>query len=112
MKRQIDPERKPDGKPSRRGLDRFRHDVKHKILRRLRSQAEGDKSLWFGLGMSGLVGWSVALPTLVGTAIGIWIDTRWPSQYSWTLMLMLLGLIIGCLNAWFWIQKESQDEED
>jgi ATP synthase protein I len=108
MKRQIDPERKH----RKDSTGHFQNTVRDKILRRLRSQAEGDRSIWFGLGMSGLVGWSVALPTLIGTAIGIWIDTRWPSQYSWTLMLMILGLILGCLNAWFWIERESKDEGD
>ena len=71
------------------------------------AQAEGaaraPKSVWFGLGMSGLIGWSVTIPTLIGAALGIWVDKHYPSTYSWTLMLLLMGLIIGCLNAWHWV---------
>ena len=65
--------------------------------------------------MSGLVGWSVTIPTLIGAALGIWVDKQYTSRYSWTLMLLLMGLIIGCLNAWLWVQseyKEMQEDPD
>lgn len=58
--------------------------------------------------MFGLVGWSVAIPTLVGVAIGLWIDKTWPSRYSWTLMLLVPGLALGCFNAWYWITRERR----
>lgn len=63
--------------------------------------------VWFGLGMFGLVGWSVALPALLGVAVGNWLDRRWPSRFSWTLMLLVAGVALGCLNAWRWIARES-----
>lgn len=88
----------------------FHRLIKSKSERKLKARKEGDRSLWFGLGFAGLVGWSVAVPTLLGMAIGIWIDARWESQYSWTLMLMLLGVLIGCLNAWYWVQQESHHD--
>ncbi len=79
--------------------------------RKLRSRRQRDRNVWFGLGMFGLVGWSVAIPTVIGVAVGIWIDETWPSRYSWTLMMLLVGLILGCLNAWFWVKRESVGEE-
>jgi len=63
--------------------------------------------------MFGVVGWTVAITTIIGVALGIWIDRNWPSSYSWTLTLLFIGLIVGCLNAWYWIKKESgPDDED
>ena len=65
--------------------------------------------------MSGLVGWSVTIPTLIGAALGMWVDKHYPSPYSWTLMLLFMGLIIGCLNAWKWVAseyKEMQEDSD
>jgi ATP synthase protein I len=56
--------------------------------------------------MFGLVGWSVAVPTLAGIFIGLWIDVKRPGHYSWTLMLMMIGLVLGCVNAWLWISRE------
>lgn len=84
-------------------------EVQMRTERKLRARRENDRSVWFGLGMFGLIGWSVAVPSLIGIAIGIWIDRRWPGEYSWTLMLMVLGVAVGCLNAWHWIQRESRD---
>lgn len=55
----------------------------------------------------GVIGWSVVLPTLVGVTAGSWIDHRYPSRVSWTLILMTSGLLLGCANAWLRIGKES-----
>ncbi len=67
-----------------------------------------DRGIWFGLGMFGLVGWSIAMPTVIGAAIGLWIDSTWPSRYSWTLMLLFAGVVLGCLNAWHWVKREGR----
>jgi hypothetical protein len=29
---------------------------------------------------------------------------------SWTLTLLLLGIVLGGVNAWRWVQGQSQDE--
>jgi ATP synthase protein I len=85
--------------------------VAAKQQRKMRARREGDRSVWFGLGMFGLVGWSVAVPTLIGVAVGLWIDSRWPSRFSWTLMLLVLGVAVGCLNAWWWVQRERRESD-
>jgi ATP synthase protein I len=92
---------------ARRDLER---EVAAKQERKAQARQEGERSAWFGLGMFGLVGWSVAVPALIGVAIGLWIDERWPSRFSWTLMLLVLGVAMGCLNAWWWVQRESREE--
>jgi hypothetical protein len=58
--------------------------------------------------MFGLVGWSVAIPTVAGALFGVWLDHLWPSRISWTLTCLFVGLLWGCRQAWFWIEKESQ----
>ena len=85
-------------------------NVDVKQSRKLNARQQGERSAWFGLGMFGLVGWSIAIPTLLGIAVGIWIDERWPSQFSWTLMLLIGGVGTGCLNAWWWVNRENEDE--
>jgi ATP synthase protein I len=82
--------------------------VKAKEARKIKARREKHRGVWFGLGMFGLVGWSVAVPTLTGIALGVWIDLKWPSRYSWTLMLLIIGIILGCLNAWFWVTRERK----
>ena len=83
----------------------FGRQVKEKEMRKLKALQEKKGSPWLGLGMFGMVGWSVAVPTLLGTALGIWLDKSYPNTFSWTLSCLILGLIIGCLIAWNWVSK-------
>lgn len=86
----------------------FSREIGTKAARKLKAQRNATPGVWFGLGMMGLVGWSVAVPTLLGAVLGLWLDNRHPGQYSWTLVLLMAGLVIGCFNAWIWIAKEDQ----
>ncbi len=83
-----------------------------KVSRKLKARRGGTPGVWFGLGMMGLIGWSVALPTLLGAALGLWLDHRDPGGRSWTLALLVGGLAIGCLNAWHWASREDQAMRD
>ncbi len=89
--------------------ERFEDEIERQVERRARAERERDRSVWFGLGMFGLVGWAVALPTVVGIALGVYIDSHYPSRFSWVLMLLFAGVLIGCLNAWYWVQEERHD---
>lgn len=88
----------------------FEQSVGRKAERKLRAREEKERPVWFGLGMFGLVGWAVAIPTLLGIALGLWIDERWPGTISWTLNLLIIGALIGCLNAWYWVSRESRHD--
>lgn len=86
--------------------ERMIRQVESRQASALRAQSEkGD--VWRSLAILGLVGWSVAVPTLVGAALGAWIDHRWPSRFSWTLMLLISGLVLGCTNAWLRIKRDQ-----
>jgi ATP synthase protein I len=82
--------------------------VRTQSARKLRAQRTATQGIWFGLGMSGLIGWSVAAPTLLGAMAGIWLDRRHPGVHSWTLTLLVAGLVIGCVNAWHWVAQEEK----
>lgn len=79
---------------------------------RMKAGSQKRQTLWFGLGMFGLIGWSVAIPTLIATAFGLWVDSNYPSRFSWTLMMLIIGVAIGCLNAWYWVRKTGIRELD
>jgi len=40
-----------------------------KAARKLKAQRKSRSGVWFGLGMMGLIGWSVVVPTLLGAAL-------------------------------------------
>jgi ATP synthase protein I len=79
-----------------------------KAARKLDAQRHPARSVWSGLGMTGLIGWSVIVPTLLGTALGHWLDVRHPGRHAWTLALLVVGLALGCLNAWRWVAAEDR----
>lgn len=91
-------------------------EVQARETRKIRARNKTGGGVWFGLGMFGLIGWSVAVPVLVGVALGVWIDRTWPSRFSWTLMLLILGVLLGSWNAWYWVSQErkkiEEDRED
>ncbi len=90
----------------------FAGQVGAKATRKLKARRNSTHGVWFGLGMMGLIGWSVVIPTLLGAALGIWLDKNDPGGRSWTLALLVAGLTIGCLNAWFWVSKEDKAMRD
>ena len=92
----------------RERTDRFGQHVGVKADRKERARSGADESIWSWFGMMGLVGWSVAVPTVAGVALGRWIDTRWPSDISWTLTLLVLGVALGCYAAWHWVMREGR----
>ena len=83
-----------------------------KAARKLKARRRGPPGVWFGLGMMGLIGWSVAVPTLLGAALGLWLDQRYPGGRTWMLALLMAGLTLGCLNAWHWVSQEDQAMRD
>jgi ATP synthase protein I len=94
----------------------FAAQVSAKAARKLKARRGDAQDVWFGLGMMGLVGWSVVVPTLLGVAFGLWLDKHYPDGHSWTLALLVAGLAIGCANAWHWVAKEEkairEEQED
>jgi ATP synthase protein I len=85
-------------------------------VRKLKAKRRGVQGIWFGLGMFGLIGWAVTIPTLLGVLLGVFVDKHYPGAHSWTLSLLIIGLFVGCLNAWHWVAKEEkairEDEEN
>ncbi len=84
----------------------FGRQVAAQVARKLKARADTTRVVPFGLGMMGLIGWSVTVPTLLGAALGIWLDQHYPGGHSWTLALLIVGLALGCWTAWRWVTRE------
>ena len=91
-----------------RPVENLMRQVGLRQARMIRRRKEGPPSFWRSVAMVGAIGWSVALPTLIGIAAGTWIDHRWPSRVSWTLMLLFAGLVVGCADAWNRIDRAQR----
>lgn len=98
--------------------NQFSRQIADKAKRKLRAQKVSSGSAWTGLGMFGMIGWSVAIPTLLGVVLGIWLDKIYAQSFSWVFSLLMMGLITGCIIAWYWVDKEdkqmnqNQEEND
>ena len=95
--------------PMREKHESFSEQVGVKATRRLRAQRHKPRSVWTGFAFFGLIGWSVVVPTLIGAALGMWLDRYHPGGRSWTLALLVAGLVLGCFNAWRWVEKEHRE---
>jgi ATP synthase protein I len=102
----------PSGSHEPKDQAGLRQELGAKVKRKIRAQRSSNQGVWFGLGMMGLIGWSVVVPTLLGAAIGAWLDRNHPRSHSWTLSLMIAGLVIGCWSAWQWVSKEDRAMRD
>ena len=93
----------------------FQRRIAAAEARKLRAKRQGVQGIWMGLGTFGLIGWAVAIPTFLGVLVGAYIDSHYPGVHSWTLSLLVVGLFVGCMNAWHWVAREEkairEDEE-
>lgn len=90
----------------------FTENIGRSVTRKLRAKRQAKHPVWAGLGLMGMVGWSVAVPTLIGVFIGQWLDSTRGDSRSWTLTLLAAGLVLGCVNAWRWVNKENSFNRD
>ena len=96
-------------------MSQSERDFSQRVQRRVRRlQRRRKLSLWQGLGVIGMVGWSVVVPTLAGLALGRWLDRVAPASFSWSLCALTGGLLFGCAGAWRWVDQQwlQLKEED
>ena len=92
------------------GSDSETATIARKAQQMEKARRRRQESVWYGLGMFGLVGWSVAVPIVAAVGLGVWIDRNWPGEVSWTLTLLLAGAMLGAFNAWYWVQREGRGD--
>lgn len=89
--------------PYRRGDVRgaLRRDLKrHERRRRDRGV------FWRSMRVLGMVGWPIAIASVGGAWFGHVLDRRFGTGVAFTLMLLLLGTVLGSIVAWRGIQND------
>ena len=77
--------------------------------RRRRWRGEGPRALVMALTVIG-IGWTIAIPTVLGFLCGHWLDQRYRSGVVLSAGLGMLGLTIGCYSAWRHIAQQRESE--
>jgi ATP synthase protein I len=103
-----------DTPPNKRGKPKpsLRQKVRAKVARKIKARRKTAPGIWSDLGMMGQLGWSVTIPTILGAALGHWLDRHYSGKHAWTLALLVAGLAVGCFNAWHWVVKEEKEIQD
>lgn len=88
----------------------FSEEVGNCEKRKIKARFQKHEGMWYAVSLFGIVGWSVAVPALLGVAVGLWLDSITGGKVSWTITFLLIGVCIGCITAWIWIKRESRNE--
>jgi len=87
--------------------DEFEARIRRQTERIEKGRRERGMSFWRYLGLIGSVGWSIVVPMVLGGLLGLWLDGKFQVGSAWTLILLVVGLGVGCVNAWRLINKEQ-----
>lgn len=90
--------------------DRPAEDIGRRAERMKAARDNPGPSPLRGIGTFGMIGWSIAVPTVGGAFLGLWLDRVAPQDFSWTIALILGGVALGGLIAWAWVAKEGSGE--
>lgn len=91
--------------------DRSADDIRRSAERMKRARNEPGVSPLRRLGAFGIIGWSIAVPTVGGAFLGLWLNKVAPQNFSWPIALILGGVVVGGIIAWSWIEKEGPDQK-
>lgn len=82
------------------GMDDLSRAVRRQQQRHKRWEAEGERPLWKNLSMVGALGWLIVIPTLLGVALGRWLDHTFETGILFTAALIFVGIVAGGSFAW------------
>ena len=87
--------------------DKPAEDIARQAERKKSNRENPGPSPLRGIGTFGMIGWSIVVPTVGGAFLGLWLDRVAPQSFSWTLALILGGVVLGAFIAAAWINKEG-----
>lgn len=92
--------------------DKSTDTIQRSAARMKRARSAPRVSPLRGLGAFGVIGWSVAVPTVGGAFLGLWLNRVAPQDFSWPIALILGGVVVGAVIAWGWISRETSDQNE
>ena len=104
---QPPPESPDDLEPTADALARAAREA---VQRKRRAEREPEPSLGSRLGQIGILGWTIVLPTLLGLAIGHWLDKHFATGVFFSALLLMVGAAIGLWSAWKWMHRQTRQD--
>lgn len=101
-----DEKRSAENGTDKRPQDRSVSEISRQVAQKQKMRNSPGPSPLRGFGSFGIVGWSIAIPTVAGVFLGIRLDSTSTQDFSWTIALMLGGVALGVLIAWALINED------
>ncbi len=81
-------------------------EAAHRAAERRREGIETpEPSLGTRLGQIGILGWTIVVPTLIGVALGRWLDRTFATGVFFSAPLIMIGAAFGMWSAWKWMHR-------
>lgn len=90
--------------------DRIARAARRAVERERNARDEPEPSLGSRLGQIGILGWSIVVPTLLGLAIGHWLDKRFHTGVFFAAPLLMAGAAFGLWSAWKWMHRQTRSQ--
>ncbi|MFM0298039.1 AtpZ/AtpI family protein [Paraburkholderia sp. RL17-383-BIF-A] len=87
--------------------DRLAGAAQQAAERAARGREEPEPSLGSRLGQIGILGWAIVVPTLLGLALGHWLDRTFGTRVFFSAPLLMLGAALGFWSAWKWMHRQQ-----
>ena len=79
--------------------------VERRRKRRAEWEREGERPLARNLALVGTLGWLIVVPALLGALGGHLLDHHAGTGVTFTLALILAGVVLGCWLAWSHVRR-------
>jgi ATP synthase protein I len=86
----------------------MQREIEKKIVRRM-ARKDSPATVLRAFTLFGIIGWSVAVPVAVFAYLGIWLERAGDTPL--TLSFIVIGFVIGCYDAYYWLSKEKRNLE-
>ncbi|ASV99060.1 AtpZ/AtpI family protein [Paraburkholderia aromaticivorans] len=87
--------------------DRLAGAAQQAAQRAARGRDEPEPSLGSRLGQIGILGWAIVVPTLLGLALGHWLDRLFGTRVFFSAPLLMVGAALGFWSAWKWMHRQQ-----
>jgi len=95
----------------RADADRIAQAARQAVLREHQASEEPEPSLGSRLGQIGILGWTIVLPTLLGLALGHWLDRHFATGVFFSAPLLIVGAGVGLWSAWKWMHRQTRRDQ-
>lgn len=92
--------------------DRVRDAARRAAERHARGQCDPEPSLGSRLAQIGVLGWTIVVPTLIGVALGRWLDRLFGTRVFFSAPLLMIGAAFGLWSAWKWMHRQQRNDHE